>query len=536
MTAGSVSARLSPTPAASEHPHMTPPFAQSIADTPARSRAITWLVACIAVLLVIFALRLGRGWFVPMAIAWLAALVMIAIFDRIARVTLFGRPLPGWSVHLVGLLGISVLAFGLAQVVMSQAEAFAQAIPAYASRIADLQFRLEEVIGPESTERIWDIVASLHPTAALSAALNGVGAAAGTLVLILLYVAFMLVDGGSFARKVAALGKTPAQRLQITTALSAIRGGVQQYMLVKTLISGGTAVVIYGILRVIGVDFALTWAALSFLLNFIPNIGSIVATALPVIWAAIQFPSFGPPILTLATVGSVQFAFGNVLDPMLSGRHLNLGPLVIILSLSFWSMLWGLSGAFLAVPITVVLAIVALHVPPLRPLAVLLSRDEPAPLPPDPAGTSAPSPADAAGGFPGGAGRLDGDDFAADIAAIRRDQALDAAAARDRAMTDADAEAALAGAGGAGLGLAGLLAAGLAEWLGAEVAARTGLDATAVEEEIQAFLGQVAEDPEAYRTMLAGAGAEALGLVRRHPAAAALVAAAVGFVLSRMRR
>lgn len=516
---------------------MTSPLAPPLPGPPARSRAITWLLACIAVLLVIFALRLGRGWFVPMAIAWLAALVMIAIFDRISRVTLFGRPLPGWSVHLAGLLGVSVLVFALAQVVMSQAEAFAQAIPAYASRIADLQHRLEEVIGPESTERIWDIVASLHPTAALSAALNGVGAAAGTLVLILLYVAFMLVDGGSFARKIAALGRTPGQRLQITTALSAIRGGVQQYMLVKTLISGGTAVVIYGILRVIGVDFALTWAALSFLLNFIPNIGSIVATALPVVWAAIQFPSFGPPILTLATVGSVQFAFGNILDPMLSGRHLNLGPLVIILSLSFWSMLWGISGAFLAVPITVVLAIISLHVPPLRPLAILLSRDEPAPLPPDPLMAPPSSPAAAAlvdGAFPDMSEPFDDDDsdFAADIAAIRRDQALDAMA-EARASTAAEEEGRSAFAGA---GLSGLLVTGLAEWLSGEVAARTGLEAAAVEQEITAFLAQVAEDPEAYRTMLAGAGAEALGLVRRHPAAAALVAAAVGFVLSRMRR
>lgn len=507
---------------------MTSPLATQVADTPARSRVITWLLTCITVLLVIFALRLGRGWFVPMAIAWLAALVMIAIFDRISRITVFGRPLPGWSVHLVGLLGLSILAFGLAQVIMSQAEAFAQAIPAYASRIADLQLRLEEVIGPESTERIWDIVASLHPAAALSAALNGAGAAAGTLVLILLYVAFMLVDGGSFARKVAALGRTPARRLQITTALSAIRGGVQQYMLVKTLISGGTAVVIYGILRVIGVDFALTWAALSFLLNFIPNIGSIVATALPVIWAAIQFPSFGAPIVTLATVGSVQFAFGNILDPMLSGRHLNLGPLVIILSLSFWSMLWGISGAFLAVPITVVLAIISLHVPPLHPLAVLLSRDEPAPLPPDlPA--AAPLSAAVAAPVPGGSVPPEDDDFAADIAAIRRDQALDAALAREQAMAEP-------AAAGSGAGVSGLLIAGLAEWLGDEVAARTGLEATAIEREVQAFLGQVAEDPEAYRSMLAGASAEALGLVRRHPAAAALVAAAVGFVLSRMRR
>lgn len=93
-----------------------------------------------------------------------------------------------------------------------------------------------------------------------------------------------------------------------------------------------------------------------------------------------------------------------------------------------------------------------------------------------------------------------------------------------------------AGAAAGGAGVSGVLIAGLAEWLGDEVAARTGLDAKAIEQEVQAFLGQVAEDPEAYRTMLAGAGAEALGLVRRHPAAAALVAAAVGFVLSRMRR
>lgn len=493
---------------------------------PARPILLEWLVGGIALLLAIVALWLGRGWFVPMAIAWLAAVVLVAIFDRIARLRLLGRPLPGWAVYIVGLLGVVALVFAVTQVIISQMRAFALALPDYTLRIADLKLRLDEVVGPESTAWLWDLMASLRPSAALGAALNGVGAALGTLVLIVLYVAFMLVDGGSLARKIAGLGRDAAQRAQISTALAAIRAGIQQYMLVKTLISAGTAIVVYGLLRIIGVDFALTWAALTFFLNFIPSIGSIVATILPVAWAAVQFPTFGPPIATLVTVGAVQFVFGNILDPMLSGRRLNLGPLIIILSLSFWSMLWGITGALLAVPMTAVIAIVAFHVPPLRPLAVLLSGDdapaEPAPVAYPAPAAPAPSP-DRSGPPPMAHG------FAADIAAIRADQAMDAEAAASEAARVA---APLAAA----TGVAAMLQAGVAEWLGQEIAVRTGLDSAIAEREVQAFLAQLAEDPQAYGTLAADAGAQAWDLLRRHPAAAALIGAALGFVLLRMRR
>jgi AI-2 transport protein TqsA len=125
----------------------------------------------------------------------------------------------------------------------------------------------------------------------------------------------------------------------------------------------------------VGLDFAAFWALLIFVLNFIPNIGSLVATIFPSLLALIQFDTLTPFLVILIGVGSIQMLVGNVLEPQLMGRSLNVSPLVIILSLVVWSFMWGIPGMFLAVPVTVIVMIVFYNFDSTRWIALLMSQD-----------------------------------------------------------------------------------------------------------------------------------------------------------------
>ena len=123
----------------------------------------------------------------------------------------------------------------------------------------------------------------------------------------------------------------------------------------------------------VGVDFAAFWAFTIFLLNFIPTIGSIIATLFPALLALIQFDTFAQFFIVLVGVGSIQVIVGNFLEPKLMGNTLNVSPFIVMMSLTLWGSIWGIAGMFLSVPITVILLIVFAHFEKTRYLAILLS-------------------------------------------------------------------------------------------------------------------------------------------------------------------
>jgi predicted PurR-regulated permease PerM len=132
----------------------------------------------------------------------------------------------------------------------------------------------------------------------------------------------------------------------------------------------------------VGVDFASFWAVLIFLLNFIPTIGSIIATAFPSLLALVQFETAGPFFITISILTAIQFSIGSLIEPKLMGNRLNLSPLVILLSLGLWGSIWGIPGMFLCVPITVIIMIICAYFPETRPIAVALSGNGELPVGP----------------------------------------------------------------------------------------------------------------------------------------------------------
>jgi predicted PurR-regulated permease PerM len=123
-----------------------------------------------------------------------------------------------------------------------------------------------------------------------------------------------------------------------------------------------------------GLELAAFWAMLIWLLNYVPYIGSFLGVLFPVTMAIVQFADVNTVLMLLLALTAMQFVIGNFLDPYLLGNSLNLSPFVILVSLTVWSGLWGIPGAFLAVPITAIMAIVFSEFAGTRPVAVFLSQ------------------------------------------------------------------------------------------------------------------------------------------------------------------
>ncbi len=189
-----------------------------------------------------------------------------------------------------------------------------------------------------------------------------------------IYVAFLLVDQQFFEAKLCALAPDPVRRENIRSLLGRIAGGIQSYLWVMTLMSALTAGLSYLVLRLMHVEHAGFLTTAIFFLNFIPTIGSILGTVLPAVFALLQFQALGPVIVTLAAIGAVQFVIGNVLLPRVAGGALNISLFVTIFALFGWGALWGVTGMFVAMPLTAMLIIAFSNFAATRPFAVILSR------------------------------------------------------------------------------------------------------------------------------------------------------------------
>ena len=149
---------------------------------------------------------------------------------------------------------------------------------------------------------------------------------------------------------------------------------IHTYLGVKTAVSFTSAVLAYILMRIVGLDFAEFWALLIFILHFIPTIGVIVATLLPTLLAAVQFDDLGQFLILGIGITAIAQLMGNVVEPNVMGESLNLSPLTVIIALIIWGSLWGIVGAFLCVPLTVILVIVLSNFDSTRWVSILLSK------------------------------------------------------------------------------------------------------------------------------------------------------------------
>jgi predicted PurR-regulated permease PerM len=322
-----------------------------------------WLVSG-AVLLAL--LVIGRDFFVPLVFAVLIWAVINAIVGVLERRKI--PPFMAWSAAF-GLI-IIALWFTTLVLVNETSDVIGQA-PQLAQKVQTL---VRDKMGLGNFVPALDVTSLSHNDSVRSYVGVLAASAGGTLadlVLVLIYVGFLLAEQGHIPEKIARLQKNNSER-EGEEVVRAIGHQVQTYLGVCTLASAVMAACTYALLTVMGVDFAAFWALAMFMLTYIPTVGAI-GVVLPAFMALAQFGTVGPGLVIAVILFAVHFLLTSVIETVLLGRTLDLSPFAIIVSLTFWGLVWGVAGLFLAVPLTGAIAIVCRHIVGLEWISEVLS-------------------------------------------------------------------------------------------------------------------------------------------------------------------
>lgn len=335
-----------------------------------RSSLMIGLLSVLAVFAVATAFRAAQSVLIPLMIAWLLSYICGPVVTFLVHKK---APL-GLSVFAVLVLVLFVCYLG-GVFLIGRAQSFIEEYPKYANQLQTMYSDLMLSLSQRFNVSEWalsDINWAQEIGKRLVVASGSLASFAGNLVMVLIFLVFMLLGKPYFQYKVAKA--FPVERATIFSGVTeSISKQIGQYLTVKVAVSGTTGVFVWLALTLLQVEFALTWGALAFFLNFVPSIGSIIASIPPILLAAVQYyPSVWMPILTLVILLSIQMVMGNVIEPKLVGDSLNLSPVVILLSLVFFGWMWGIVGALMSVPIAAAIKIVCENIEGLRPISILM--------------------------------------------------------------------------------------------------------------------------------------------------------------------
>jgi predicted PurR-regulated permease PerM len=332
------------------------------------------------VLLVIvgWLLFIGKEIFVPAVLGAVIVYVIVGLAHALGRLPGLGRRLPVQLRYLLSILLIGLVFFLLFYLVMANKERALVLAPQYQQSLLAAIQRVAVFFGFE-TEPTWatlrqELMAQINLQRLFGSLLASLGSILVTLIVVCLYATFLLVERRAFETKLANLSDDPRRVARIREVIQTINRRIGSYLALKTLLSLLLGVVSYGVMALFGLEFAALWAVLAAFLNFVPYVGSFLGVFFPVVMTIVQFEDLGTILTMLLALSAVQFVIGNFIDPYVMGNSLNLSPFAILVSLAVWSELWGIPGAFLAVPITAIMTIVFSEFPGTRPVAVLLSQ------------------------------------------------------------------------------------------------------------------------------------------------------------------
>ena len=322
----------------------------------------TWIIGSAALLGLMY---YGQALLVPLVFSLLLWAVVNAMVEALVALRV-PRPLA-----LAGSLLILVLAMWvMLQILANQAASLATAIPGYGAKLSGI---ITRVLVPLHVDvKPGEIVHSLNIPGFLTSAAASVGSSLFAVIQVLVYLGFLLGEQHLMTEKVARLQRDDERINEIRQVVATIARQIQAYLGVCTILSAIMGAATWVLLAFMGVQFAGFWAVVIFLLTYVPTIGA-VGVVFPALMALVQFGDFTGALVIVIVLGGLHFILLNIAQSLILGKTLNLSPFAIIISLTFWGLLWGVAGLFLAVPVTGAIAIVCNHIEHLRWLAVLLA-------------------------------------------------------------------------------------------------------------------------------------------------------------------
>ncbi|MFK7864931.1 MAG: AI-2E family transporter [Pseudohongiellaceae bacterium] len=349
-------------------------------------KVLNYAAAAILVVLVFYLLDVGQSLILPFVIAialWYLINTLSAAFESIE----FGAvKLPRLACLLASIFTFLFIIWALVSFLSGSLNEVIEVVPTYqknlTTRLENMPFVDFALLSEQSlmtTVAEWiDLPAYATSIATSFASILASGG------LILIYILFLFLEQGKFDGKITALFSEEEKEADARKIIAKVRGDIQKYISIKMFTSTLTGSLSYFLLRLLDVDFAGVWGLLIFLLNFIPTVGSIIATIFPALIALAQSDGYSLFVFVLVGIGALQVLIGNIIEPRMMGSSFNLSPIVILLNLALWGTIWGIIGMLLCVPFLIIITIILSHFPGTRAIAIMLSSDGKLRVPLDP--------------------------------------------------------------------------------------------------------------------------------------------------------
>ncbi|MBA4407727.1 hypothetical protein C0389_10665 [bacterium] len=351
---------------------------------------VKFFVSVIGLFFICFVLKELQHIFIPLVIAYL----MFFFFEPLNEF-FKSRKIPMPIIIFIDLLLTTSLFYGISRVIIDRIIAFTAQFPMYEAKLNHIISSSAVELGIKNKVLTRFNISKIIQSVDIGVLASGVFSSTMTVVVAILLVFFFFIfintghdkifaairwryvekDVKSSLKKMMREKKaehlspdatrdedletmTIQREVKLQKTIRDITEQVQKYIVTKLLISLSVGVIVGFILWLFKIEFFIIWAALAALLNFIPNVGSVIAVTLPALMALVQYGSFSYALLVTGVIIVVQNIIGNIIEPKIFGDRLGLNPIVILLSLLIWGYLWGIVGMFLAVPLTAIVKIV----------------------------------------------------------------------------------------------------------------------------------------------------------------------------------
>jgi len=314
-------------------------------------------------------LKTAKSVLIPFSLAVFISYLVAAPFDALVK-----RKVPRILAYFAVLFLACFVLYVAAALFYSSGQSFVTEFPSYSQKFETLWKEIDTWLATRNIGGLNALLAKIDVGKITSSAVRVLGPFFSILTnvfMVLIFLAVLLASRGKLAAKLRLIlpgGKSA----ETCTVLRSMHQEMAGYVKIKTLMSVLNGLMVWVVLLAFGADFAAPQGILAFFLNYIPTIGSGMAAVVRFVLAFAQFGNIWTALLIFAVTAGLDSIMGNILEPRLMGRGLNLSPLLVLFSVFFWTWMWGIPGTILAVPIAVMGKIACDHVPGLHPLGVLM--------------------------------------------------------------------------------------------------------------------------------------------------------------------
>jgi len=312
------------------------------------------------------------GILIPLVIAFVLVVLVDAVVNFIDRRS---PKAPRWAISLVsGLIVITTASSGIFILAQGAVQMVDQG-PALVAKLESLVQSIGRSVGFSEPLHLSTLVGQVSVPEIAGAILSAAQGVAGAVLLIIVYFGFMVAGRRRISRKIDAAAGSSRRKVAIKGAIDRIASDLRTYLWVQTITGAMLAGTSALVMAAVGLDNVLFWTVVLFLLSFIPTIGVTIGSIVPALFALLQFDSFWQAAAIFGGIQIVAFIIGNLIYPRMQADTQNIDPVTTLLALSLWTFLWGVPGAFLAVPMTLMLMMAFAQFDATRWVAAAMSND-----------------------------------------------------------------------------------------------------------------------------------------------------------------